>query len=158
ADGLQGAKAGHHVFHERRDGVRPQILDLQSFGDTAQIPEPASSLRQRYADMPASAFVRLAELAHHRAERHQIAGSMAEHLGWQFLRPVDAGRLPFGVIEAGRGLNQRIKAATLRPRTGMAVSRQRYIDDPRRNPCRILRREAERSNSARAVTLRENVG
>ena len=47
-----------------------------------------------------------------------------EHLRRQFLRPVDAGGLSFGVIEAGRGLHQRVEAAALGPRSGLAIGRQ----------------------------------
>ena len=78
---------------------------------------------------------------------------MIEHLRRQFLRPVDAGGLPFGVIEAGRGLHQRVETATLRPRPGMAIGRQRHIDDAGTDPRRILRREAERRDRTRADSL-----
>ena len=44
--------------------------------------------------MPAAAFARLASLSHHRAERHQVAGGVIEHLRRQFLGAFDAGRPP----------------------------------------------------------------
>src|SRR5438876_11470861 len=105
--------------------------------------------------MPASALARLAGLRHHRAECHQIAGGVVEHLRRQFLWSIDAGGLAFGMIETGCGLHQRVEAAAFRPWPSMAVSRQRDIDDAGRDLGRILRREAERGDRARAITLRE---
>ena len=88
--------------------------------------------------MPATALARLARLRHHRAERHQVAGGVIEHLRRQFLRPVDAGGLPFGMVETGRGLHQRIETAAFRPRPGMAIGRQRHVDDAGADPRRVL--------------------
>ena len=52
-------------------------------------------------DVPAAAFAGLPRLGHHGARCHEVAGGVIEHLRRQFLRPVDAGGLAFGVVEAG---------------------------------------------------------
>src|SRR5947199_5690285 len=103
ADGPQWTEARGQLLQKGADGVGLQILGLEAIGDAAEIPKPSPGLRQRYADMPATALARLARLRHHRAERHQVAGGAIEHLRRQLLRPVDAGGLPFGMVETGRG-------------------------------------------------------
>ena len=54
---------------------------------------------------------------------------MIEHLRRQLLRPVDLGRLAFGMVEAGRGLHQRVEATPFGPWADMTVGRERDIDD-----------------------------
>src|SRR3984893_19299200 len=98
ADRPQPPESRRHLLDEGPHGIPLQIRGLQSSRDAAEVPQPASGLRQRYAYMPASAFARLARLCYHRAERHQIAGGMIEHLRRQFLWPVDAGGLAFGMV------------------------------------------------------------
>src|SRR2546430_3432515 len=157
-DRAQRAEAGREFFHQRFYAVALQILGFKSVDDPAEIPQPSSGLRQRHPDLPASALARLARLRHHGAERHEVAGGVIEHLRRQFLRPLDAGGLAFGVIETGRGLHQRVKSAALRPRPGMAVGRQRYINDAWVDPCDVLRREAEGGDGGRPIALRDDIG
>src|SRR4051812_31973269 len=83
---------------------------------------------------------------------------MVEHRARQFLRTVDPARLPFAGVEAGGGLHQRVEAAPAGPWSGMAISRERDIDDPRADPRGVFGREAERRDRARAIALRENIG
>src|ERR1700738_187768 len=82
---------------------------------------------------------------------------MIEHLRRQFLRPVDAGGLPLGMIEAGRGLHQRVEAAALGPWSAVAVGRQRYVDDAGADLSGNVRRKAERSDRPRPIALREDI-
>src|SRR5260370_13716930 len=105
ADRQQGTESRGRLFDKWSDGVGFQILGLEAIGDAAEIPQPSPGLRQRYADMPAAALARLARPRHHRAERHQIAGGVIEHLRRPFLRPTDAGSLPFGMVESGLALH-----------------------------------------------------
>src|SRR5882757_2556362 len=94
--GSQRPKAGRQFFDKGPHAFILQILGLKTIGDTAEIPQPASSLRQRHPYMPASALARLARLRHHGAERHEVAGGVIEHLRRQLLRPIDAGGLSLG--------------------------------------------------------------
>ena len=82
---------------------------------------------------------------------------MIEHLRRQLLRSLNACRLPFGMVEAGRGLHQRVEAAALRPRTGMTIGRQRHIDDPRIYSRGVLGRKPKRLQCTRPVALRQNI-
>src|SRR5258708_28330338 len=104
AHGPQWAKTRGDFFHKGADRIALQVLGLEPVGDAAEVPQPSPGLRQRDADMPAAAFARLARFCHHRAERHQIAGGMIEHLRGQFLWPIDTCRLSLSMIESVRGL------------------------------------------------------
>ena len=140
------------------DRLALQVPGLETIGNAAEIPDPAPGLRQRHADVPTAAFARLARLRHHRAKRHQVAGDMIENLRGQFLRAVDPGRLSLRMVEARCGLHQRVKAATFRPWSHMAVGRKRHIDDAWIDPPRLFRREAETGERARAIALRKDIG
>src|SRR6185437_3035828 len=92
------------------DGIALQVTGLETIGNTAEIPDPAPGLHQRYADMPTAAVAGLTCLRHDRAERHQVTGGMIENLRRQFLRAIDAGSLSLGMVEAGCRLHQRVEA------------------------------------------------
>ena len=62
------------------------------------------------------------------------------------------------MVEAGRGLHQRVKSAAPRPRPGMAIGRQCHIDDAGADFGGCLRREAERGDRLRPIALREDIG
>src|SRR5258707_6100267 len=98
ADRQQRTESRGRLFDKWSDGVGLQILGLEAIGDAAEIPQPSPGLRQRYADMPAAAFARLARPRHHRTERHQIAGGVMEHLRRQFLRPVEPAAPPLALL------------------------------------------------------------
>src|SRR5579863_8596662 len=157
ADRPQRTKARLHFFGKWLDRLSLQILGRKTIGQTAEIPDPSPGLRQRDADMPAPALARLAGLGHHGAERHQITGDVIEDLRRQFLRAVDAGGPPFGVVEAGCGLHQRVETAAFRPWSAMAISRERHVNDAGTDPRRVLRREAEPRQRTRAIALRKNI-
>src|SRR3954452_6296879 len=151
---LQRAEARWHALDECSVyGLARNIRGIQAIFVPSEIPQPAPGLRQRYAHVPAAAFAGLAGLGHHRAERHQIAGGVVEHLRRQFLWPIYASSLSLGMVEAGRGLHERIEAAPFRPWTGMAIGRQRHVDDAGIDFCRVLGRKAESGERARAIAL-----
>src|SRR3954466_7334755 len=115
---LQRAEARWHALDECSVyGLARNIRGIQAIIEPSGIPQPAPVLRQRYAHVPATAFAGLAGLGHHRAERHQIAGGAVEHLRRQSLRASDASSLSLGMVEAGRGLHERMEAAPPRPGT-----------------------------------------
>src|SRR6202034_4810246 len=97
-DRPQRTEAGWGFLEKALHRSALQFLGLETVGDAAEVPQPAPGLRQRHADMPAAALARLTRPRHHRAERHQVAAGVIEHLRRQFLRPVDAGGLALGVI------------------------------------------------------------
>src|SRR5580692_56731 len=76
----QRTEARGYFFDKRLYRFAPKILGRKTVGDAAEIPQPASGLRQRYPDVPTAAFARLARLRHHGAERHQVTGGMIERL------------------------------------------------------------------------------
>jgi len=142
ADGAEPAKTGSRLFHQRTDGLTLQVFGLETIGHAAEIPNPSSGLRQRHPDMPAAAFARLARLRHHGAERHQIAGGVIEYLRRQFLRSIDSGRLRFGMVEAGRGLHQRVKPRRSAQGPTVAVAESDTKTMPGLIRAALLRREA----------------
>ena len=108
--------------------------------------------------MPAAALARLPRFGHHRAERHQVAARVVERLRRQFLRPFDASGCALGVVEAGRGLHQRVETAPPRPWAGMAIGRQRDIDDTGSKFSPPLPARSRALRSPGAITLHEDVG
>src|SRR5581483_10934068 len=56
ADCVERPKAGPHLLDKGLDCLALQVFRLQAIGHTAEIPEPSSGLRQRYADVPAAAL------------------------------------------------------------------------------------------------------
>ena len=128
-DRPQCTKAGRDFLDIRHHRLPRKITGTWSVVDPAEIPQPPPGLRQRHLNVPTAAFARLACPRHHGAERHEVAGGMVEHLRRQFLRTIHTGGSSFGVIEAGRGLHQRIEATSRRPWPGVAIGRQRHIDN-----------------------------
>src|SRR3979409_895041 len=82
---------------------------------------------------------------------------MSEHLTRQCLRTFEAGGLPLGMIETGGGLHQRIETAPPGPWSGMAIGRQRNVDNAGADFCRVVRRETEARQRLRPIALRENI-
>ena len=116
------------------------------------------SLRQRAAHVPASALGGAALERRHRRECHQESGAVIERLGGQGLRLVQAERFALCIVEAVGVLHQRVEAAPVRPRPGIAVGADRHADDARPQLRSLLGAEAVLRDRAGPVALHENVG
>ncbi len=128
------------------------------FCEASEPCKPMAGLRQGDAHVPRPALARLAGQRHHRPERHQVARGVIERLGGQLLGPwKGSGGLGLGVVEAARGLHQRVEAAPRCPGPGVAVGRQRDGDDAGLDLGAGLGREAELGEPAGAVALHEDV-
>src|SRR5256885_13670993 len=83
---------------------------------------------------------------------------MIDRLAGQGLWLRTSRRFGLGVIDAVCVLHQRVEAAPVRPRTFVAVSAERHVDDAGPQLREFVRAEAVALHGARPVALHEDVG
>jgi hypothetical protein len=140
-------------------GVRLEIR-LRHFESIAHAPErsqPMPCLRERQLHMPAAAFELLPAQRGARTHRHQVARRFVEDLHRQRPGLAIAERVALRMIEAHRGLHERIESATRCPRTLRAIRRERDADDARPLGSELLRTIAEIAQSAGPIALHEHM-
>ncbi|SAL87397.1 hypothetical protein AWB68_08388 [Caballeronia choica] len=138
--------------------VEAHVRRALSIRDRAHRLEPAARLRERHAHEPASAFHCAPVQRDHRAKRGEIAGRVIERLAWQVARLRLAGRASLGPGDPARRLHEAVEAASRRPRTFMAVCRNRHVHDAGPDPRRVAGTEAARRQRLWPIRLQEDIG
>lgn len=145
AHGGQETKAGRRFVQTIAHIVEAGIAAMHAV-DTAELAEPVTGLCERDPYVPGTALLGAALERRHDREGQDITGRVVERLRRQGSRLGRTERLRFGQIQSARCLDERIEAAARRPRTVVAVSGQRGVDDPRAEAGELLRAESVRGD------------
>src|SRR5262249_46445764 len=156
--GREPAETGIRLLQKVADVLDLRIRTGKSVLDPTEVPHPVAGLSKGNADVPAAAPADAPRERDHCAEGHEIACGVVEHLHGQRMWLIAAGRLRLRMVEAARGLDERIEASAAAPGAFVAVGGERDIDDARPDLRGFLRPEAERSEAARPISLDEYIG
>src|ERR1700704_4939395 len=108
-------------FQEVLNIVKGCFCTRQAVLDSTELAQPFSGLRERHAHMPTSSLSAATSERGDGPEGHQVARRMIECLRRQWSRLICRRRLRFSLVEAARGLDERIETAPIRPRSNMTI-------------------------------------
>ena len=109
------------LFQQVLNIVEACFSTRQAVLDSTELAQPFSRLRERHAHMPTATLSTPASKRSDGPEGHQVARSVIDCLGRQRSRLICPRRLRFSLVEAARGLHERIEAAPMRPRSDVAI-------------------------------------
>jgi hypothetical protein len=142
-DGGQPAESGRCVFQAVTHIIEAGVVTGQAI-DPSELAKPVASLCERKSNMPATASHGTSREDRHGCERHQVTGSVVQHLCREGSRLACTRSLRFGGIQATGRLYQRVEPASVCPRALVAIGTNGDVDYPGPDSCDILRAEAER--------------